>query len=179
MQRIGLMPGFLTRKEPGNEANLPTVSGAPQADAWVSRSHAHARWTRGDPCASREGSRPSRRLSRPPAPARLRLRRRQRLGAADVSAVLKSGRLTRSSRFHLYCLPNALVDPRLALVVPKRFAARAVDRNRIRRLAREAFRQGQAALGARDCVVRLVQAPGETPVTLAELAQLFRRGAGG
>jgi ribonuclease P protein component len=109
----------------------------------------------------------------------LRLRRSQRLGAADVSAVLKSGRLIRSPRLHLYCLPNALLHARLALVVPKRFVAHAVLRNRIRRLAREAFRLGQAAIGAQDCVLRLVRAPGETPVTLDEIGALFRRSAGG
>jgi ribonuclease P protein component len=109
----------------------------------------------------------------------LRLRRSQRLGAADVSAVLRSGRLTRSPRLYLYRLPNAQVGPRLALVVPKRFAASAVLRNRIRRLAREAFRLGQATIGAQDCVVRLVKAPGETPVTLDELNALFSRSAGG
>lgn len=179
MQRIGLMPGFLLCKEQGNEANLPTVGSAPQADAWLPRSHAHARWTRGDPCASREGSHPSRHLSQPPAPARLRLHRSQRLGAVEVSAVLKSGRLTRSPRLYLYCLSNALAVPRLALVVPKRFAASAVVRNRIRRLAREAFRLGQATIGAQDCVVRLVKAPGEAPITLDELEALFRRATGG
>jgi ribonuclease P protein component len=93
--------------------------------------------------------------------------------------VLKSGRLIRSPRLYLYCLRNALAGPRLALVVPKRFAASAVLRNRIRRLAREAFRLGQAAIGAQDCVVRLVKAPGETPITLDELHALFRRGASG
>ena len=172
------MLGFLLSKEQGNEANLSTVGGAPQADTWLPRSHAHARRTRGNPCAPREGSRPSRHLSRPPAPARLRLRRSQRLGAADVSAVLKSGRLIRSPRLHLYCHHNALLHARLALVVPKRFAASAVLRNRIRRLAREAFRLGQATIGAQDCVLRLVRAPGETPVTLDELGALFRRSAG-
>jgi ribonuclease P protein component len=177
MQRIGLMPGFLLCKERCDEANLPTVSSAPQADAWLPRSHAHARWTRGDPCAAREGAHPSRHLSRPPAPARLR--RSQRLGAAEVSAVLKSGTLTRSPRLYLYCLRNTLAGPRLALVVPKRFAASAVLRNRIRRLAREAFRLGQATIGRQDCVVRLVKAPGEIPITLDELDALFRRATGG
>jgi ribonuclease P protein component len=109
----------------------------------------------------------------------LRLRSSQRLGAAQVSAVLKSGRLARSTRLYLYRLPNAFGRPRLALIVPKRFAARAVVRNRIRRLAREAFRLAQAAIGAQDCVVRLVKVPGDPPITLGEFEGLFRRGANG
>jgi ribonuclease P protein component len=109
----------------------------------------------------------------------LRLRSSQRLGAAQVSAVLKSGRLARSTRLYLYRLPNEFGRPRLALIVPKRLAARAVVRNRIRRLAREAFRLGQVWIGAQDCVVRLVKVPGEVPITLAEFEGLFRRGANG
>ena len=173
------MLGFLRSKGYRNEANLPTLRGAPQANAWLPRAHAHARRARRDPCASREGSRPARRLIPEPGPARLRLHRRQRLGAADVSAVLKSGRLTRSPRLYLYCSPNSLGCPRLALVVPKRFVASAVRRNRIRRLAREAFRLNQAEIGAQDCVVRLVKAPGTAPVTREELEALFRRGVNG
>jgi ribonuclease P protein component len=109
----------------------------------------------------------------------LRLRSSQRLGAAQVSAVLKSGRLARSTRLYLYRLPNEFGRPRLALIVPKRLASSAVVRNRIRRLAREAFRLAQAAIGAQDCVVRLVKVPGEAPITLGELDGLFRRGANG
>jgi ribonuclease P protein component len=176
MQHVGLIAGFLQSKEHRNEANLPTFRGAPQAYAWRPRAHADARRARGDPCASREGSRPAGHLTiGDPGAARSRLRRGQRLGAAAVSAVLKSGRLTRSSRLYLYRAPNAVGCSRLALVVPKRFAPRAVLRNRIRRLAREAFRLCQADIGAQDCVVRLVKAPGDTPVSRAELEALFRR----
>jgi ribonuclease P protein component len=93
--------------------------------------------------------------------------------------VLKSGRLERSPRLHLYRLPNAVGRARLALIVPKRLAARAVLRNRIRRLVREAFRLGQARIGAQDCVVRLVGAPGKEPLTLGEVEAVFRGNANG
>ena len=93
--------------------------------------------------------------------------------------MLKSGRLARSTRLYLYRLPNEFGRPRLALIVPKRFVASAVMRNRIRRLAREAFRLARVAIGAQDCVVRLVKVPGEAPITLGELEGLFRRGANG
>jgi ribonuclease P protein component len=85
--------------------------------------------------------------------------------------------VVRAARFHLYGLANPLDYPRLALVVPKRLAPRAVTRNRIRRLVREAFRLQCGRLGARDCVVRLVKAPGDAPVTLAEIEALLARAA--
>jgi ribonuclease P protein component len=173
------MPGFLFPKDDGNEADLPTLGGAPEADARLSRTHAHSRRSRGDPRAPGEGPRPPRHLTRTPGPARARLHRSQRLGAREVSAVLKSGRLVRAPRVHLYSLPNGVGRARLALIVPKRFAPRAVLRNRIRRLAREAFRLAQAAIGARDCVVRLVAAPGERPITLDEVQAILRTGADG
>lgn len=83
--------------------------------------------------------------------------------------------MIRAARLHLYRLPSPFGYPRLALVVPKRLAPRAVTRNRIRRLVREAFRLQQQRLGALDCVVRLVKAPGDAPVTREEIDALLAR----
>jgi ribonuclease P protein component len=49
--------------------------------------------------------------------------------------------------------PNDLPHPRLGLVVSKRSARAAVARNRIKRLAREAFRHLQNSLGGVDLIV--------------------------
>lgn len=171
------MPGFLCLPPRKNhEANLPTLRRPPQADARVSRAHADTRRPGGDPRAPRQGALAARRLTLA-TPARQRLRREQRLGAAAVAATLKGGKIVRAARFHLYRLATAFGYPRLALVVPKRLAPRAVTRNRIRRLVREAFRKHQERLGALDCVVRLVKAPGDTRVTLAEIEALLGRAA--
>lgn len=48
---------------------------------------------------------------------------------------------------------------RLGLVVPKRLARRAVLRNQIKRLAREAFRQVLPGLPAVDIIIRLTKPP--------------------
>jgi len=45
--------------------------------------------------------------------------------------------------------------PRLGLVVPKKILARAVDRNRARRILREVFRLSQPLLGGLDVVIRV------------------------
>jgi ribonuclease P protein component len=169
-------------KGKSHEANVPALRRPAQADARLSRAHAHSRRPGGDPRAPREGAHAARRLTvgtgSPGRPGRAqRLRREQRLGTAAVAAALKGGKAIRTTRFQLYRLPSPLDYPRLALVVPKRLAPRAVTRNRIRRLVREAFRMQQQRLGALDCVVRLVKAPGETPVTLAEIEALLARAA--
>jgi len=44
--------------------------------------------------------------------------------------------------------------PRLGLLVTRKHAARATERNRIKRCLREAFRLEQAALGPLDVLVR-------------------------
>lgn len=48
---------------------------------------------------------------------------------------------------------NDVVHPRLGLAITKRVMRKAVDRNRIKRLVRESFRQHQAELGALDVIV--------------------------
>ncbi len=50
-------------------------------------------------------------------------------------------------------VPNELGHPRLGLAVSKKSARRAVDRNRVKRLAREQFRHAQWSLPAVDLVV--------------------------
>jgi ribonuclease P protein component len=102
-----------------------------------------------------------------------RLRPFQRLRSAAVGAALKSGRAARAQRFVLHSIPNSFGYPRLALVVPKRLVKKAVDRNRIRRLAREAFRQRQAELGSCDFVLRVNRSPGHQPVTFLEVDAVF------
>lgn len=48
---------------------------------------------------------------------------------------------------------NQLNHPRLGLAISKKCARKAVDRNRIKRLVRESFRQNQSTLPAIDLVV--------------------------
>jgi ribonuclease P protein component len=51
--------------------------------------------------------------------------------------------------------PDSGASARLGLVMGKKFMRRAVGRNCLKRLAREAFRQARAQLPARDLVLRL------------------------
>lgn len=73
--------------------------------------------------------------------------------------------------------PNQLAHPRLGLVVAKKQLRRAVQRNRIKRLARESFRRHQHTLDSLDYVVlvrgRIADAPNNT--VSAALARHWRR----
>ena len=85
----------------------------------------------------------------------------------DYTAVFANRRVLRSGPFELYYRPltgstgletSAMPAPnsaRLGLVVPKRNAKRAVHRNLLKRLAREAFRHVCATLPPYDLVLRV------------------------
>ena len=77
--------------------------------------------------------------------------------------VLKGRRIARGALFVLNASRTApkeqhdpgIDQPRLGLIIPKRFASKAVTRNTIKRVIREAFRHKQHQLVPRDYVFRL------------------------
>ena len=68
-----------------------------------------------------------------------------------------------SSHLTLLAKPNELGHPRLGLAVPKKALKRAVWRNRVKRVAREAFRLKQHQLPSVDIVVIAKRGIGEIP----------------
>ena len=76
----------------------------------------------------------------------------------EFAALLKSGRRQRGHWFSLFVLVQARADgARLGVVAPKRFAPKAVQRNLVKRIAREQFRSHRAQLGAIDVLLQLRQ----------------------
>ena len=55
----------------------------------------------------------------------------------------------------LYVRANGQAQARLGIVVGKKFAPRAAERNLVKRMARELFRGRQAQLAGRDILLRL------------------------
>jgi ribonuclease P protein component len=64
----------------------------------------------------------------------------------------------RQGPFRAYAVANGEVGARLGLIIGKRHAKRAVERNRIKRVLRESFRNGRTTLPRLDVVVQLVEA---------------------
>jgi ribonuclease P protein component len=87
--------------------------------------------------------------------ARLRWRPSQHLSGDALVGVLRDGQSRNAGALKLQYRVNGLAVARLAQVVPKRLAPRAVDRNRVRRVVREVFRVEQGRWAGYDCVVRL------------------------
>lgn len=82
----------------------------------------------------------------------------------EFSSVFGFRKAVKSRHFLLHYRPQTESEqtgPRLGLVVAKRLLKRSVDRNLVRRLARESFRQIRGRLVQRDLVLRLAVRPAE------------------
>lgn len=75
------------------------------------------------------------------------------LDAAQFRRVFAHPTESSDGLFRVLAIPNDVGYARLGLAISKRCARRAVERNRIKRIVRESFRAGQAAVGSLDLVV--------------------------
>jgi ribonuclease P protein component len=108
-------------------------------------------------------------------------RRHRFVGRSSFSAVLRSSRKLRAPSILLHVAAGHPGQSRLGLASSKRIARRSVDRNRMKRLAREAFRRHAAKTAGLDLVVAPRQAwrRGDEDAWLAELRELLDRAAAG
>lgn len=111
-------------------------------------------------------------LARATLPPTARLHR-----PSEYASALKGKRLARGALFVVstprYGPDHPAPDcARLGLIIAKRYAAKSVTRNAIKRVIREAFRQKRQDLPARDLVFRLHAKVG--PVTLTVLKKQVR-----
>jgi len=75
------------------------------------------------------------------------------LDAAAFGRVFKQPGRSRDKWFTVLCRQNECATARLGLAISKKSCRRAVDRNRIKRVVRESFRQHQELLAGADIVV--------------------------
>ena len=95
---------------------------------------------------------------------------------AQFEAVLSSGRQAGGYCFLVRALSNSCGCSRLGLIVGKKVAPRAVDRNRVKRLVRIVHQQLLTDLGGVDVVVQLRESPRSRANAdlVAELEALLR-----
>ena len=102
--------------------------------------------------------------------------KRYRLTKTDeFSSVFGFRKALKSPHFLLHYrlrVVEEVAGARLGLVVAKRFLKRSVDRNLIRRLAREHFRIVRSQLPSRDLILRLASKP--VPLDRRALAEEIR-----
>ena len=75
--------------------------------------------------------------------------------------------------YTFYLAQRGAGSARLGLLVSRRHAALAVERNRIKRCIREAFRLEREGLGALDLLVRPPYGIKPSPEMISRLRQLF------
>jgi len=73
----------------------------------------------------------------------------------EYSSVFAFRRAIKGQFLIVHYRPNALTTARMGVVVAKKLARRAVQRNLVKRIVREGFRRQRAALPCLDLVVRL------------------------
>ena len=96
-------------------------------------------------------------------------------GHSGFVQLLRSGTRRSLSGFVFYTARRADGPPRLGVMVTRKHAALATERNRLKRCIREAFRLEQAGLGPVDVLVRPPYGARGTAAMLAQLRALFTR----
>jgi len=167
----------LFRTRGTNEAHLPTVQDAPRAASRVSRALKNARRTQGIAQSAR--SRPSpHRVVTVVAAAQKRFvldaarRLRQK---AEFEWLLRQGERRVLEGYTFFVGRRAAGKPRLGMLVSRKHAAAAVERNRIKRCIREAFRLEQERLGPLDVLVRPPYGRPASPDMVSLVRRLFSR----
>jgi len=156
------------------EADLSAFENAPQAHARFSCAQPDPRRAGSAARSPGQGAVAIERLSSGSAtlPRRARLLRREHYVEA-----LAAGRTRTQRYFTLYVRPNGESLARIGIITSKRVAPRAVDRNRMKRLVREAFRSMRQQLQGVDIVVQLRRCPprSATATARAEVARLLEQ----
>lgn len=95
----------------------------------------------------------------------------------QYDAVFAAGLRQHSDLFRVHLLRDTLGPARLGLAIAKRVVARAVDRNRLKRIAREAFRCRREPLAGMDLVLYAKNAAVRATALAvrADLQRLFDR----
>ncbi len=108
-------------------------------------------------------------------------RRARILKAKEYSLVFKQGRAIKGNHWKIIAKPaiKSADKPRLGLAISKKVCRLAVDRNRLKRIARETFRQAQSEFAGWEFVVLAKHTKSarraHNLALSSELLDLFRR----
>jgi ribonuclease P protein component len=141
-----------------DETYLSTIRDAKKADPWFSGSHENFRWSGGYSGSPGQGADSPWGLTQPELLGSFTIRfpKTHRLHKAEEFSSVIRFRCSASSEFlQIFAKPNNLSHSRLGLVVAGKVERLAVNRNRVKRTLRAAFRARQRDLTGLDIVVRL------------------------
>jgi ribonuclease P protein component len=100
---------------------------------------------------------------------------RRLAGRSAFEPLLRVGQRRSLCGYTFYLARRSEGPPRLGILVTRRHAALATERNRIKRCIREAFRLEQDRIGPLDVLVRPPYGVRGSPAMLAQLRDLFTK----
>jgi ribonuclease P protein component len=166
-----------------DEAYLSAIQNAPRATARISGPQSDGGRTRGAARKAGAGSQAPRRVGSASRVLGRRKRARshglgpdKRLTQSAVFVrLLQHGERRSIDGYTLYLARREGGPPRLGILVTRKHSALAVERNRIKRYIREAFRLEQERLGALDVLVRPPYGARPSSQMVVRLRGLFSR----
>jgi ribonuclease P protein component len=139
-----------------NETHISALEDPPRADAWLPRPDEDRGRPQGALRAPREGPRaPVGLTAAPPARYPTGSRPYRLTGTGAFEAVFRDGTRFEGRQVQIIAMPAARSPGRFGLVVGRKALPRAIDRNRFKRLVREALRARRDESSCFDIVVRL------------------------
>lgn len=172
MEAQALIPPFFGPAEDGNQADLPTLKDAARAASRLSGAQPHSRRPQGIAQPARERPAASRAVAA--AAKRFGLDAARRLRQkAEFEHLLRQGARRSLGGYTFYLARRDAGSARLGMLVSRKHSARAVERNRIKRCIREAFRLEREALGALDLLVRPPYGIKPSAQMISRLRELF------
>jgi len=158
----------------GHPADLSAFENTSRAPSWLSRAQPHGRRTQGS--AQPPRARPAAPRALAAATKRFGLDAQRRLARkAQFEWLLREGERRSLGGYTFYLGRRDAGPPRLGILISRKHAAAASERNRIKRCIREAFRLEQEKLGSVDLLVRPPYGVRVSRHSLARLRELFGR----
>jgi ribonuclease P protein component len=102
-------------------------------------------------------------------------RRRRLTGSGAFETVFRAGRRSEGQYLQLVSVAAARTTGRVGFVIGRKALARAVDRNRVRRMLRVVLRGARPAIDGLDVIVRVKRAVtrSEFPLVVLEAARML------
>lgn len=93
----------------------------------------------------------------------------------DFEEVFEKGEKAKGSFLYIKAIPGRYKNSRFGIVVPKKTARKAVDRNKIKRMARAAIKEELSKTKNIDCIIFFVSVPDDINSVRKDIEKTFKK----